>query len=71
MKETSPPVAIDGSIWSLECDINSAVHGYISLFLVCTPCQALKLDPPTLKEIRVLLVHPRKAHANIKKILKV
>ena len=33
-REKSNPIAADGQIWSLECDFNGAVNGYVSIFIV-------------------------------------
>lgn len=61
-REKSNPIAADGQIWSLECDFNGAVHGYVSLFIVNQSCNALKLDPPSLREIKVVLFNPKELH---------
>ena len=70
-REKSNPIAADGQIWSLECDFNGAVHGYVSLFIVNQSCNALKLDPPSLREIKVVLFNPKELHCQIKKTLPV
>ena len=70
-REQSHPIAADGQVWSLECDFNSVAGGYISLFIVNQSCQALKLDPPNLDEIKVILFNPKEPHCCIRKTLTV